>query len=70
MRRQGAGKRLIQLIIASLETQHDYAEYSLFVYRHNTPAYHCYLSLGFAVTDYPADAAMADKCYFLTRPGA
>ena len=38
MRRQGAGKRLIQLIIASLETQHDYAEYSLFVYRHNTPA--------------------------------
>jgi ribosomal protein S18 acetylase RimI-like enzyme len=70
MRRQGAGRRLIQLIIASLEKQADYDEYSLFVYRHNTPAYHCYLSLGFAVTDYPEDAAMADKCYFLTRARA
>ena len=70
MRRKGAGKRLVQMIIAALEQQDDYDEYSLFVYRHNTPAYHCYLSLGFAVTDYPEDAAMADKCYFLTRPGA
>ena len=70
MRRQGAGKRLIQLIIAALEKQADYDEFSLFVYRHNTPAYHCYLSLGFVVTDYPEDAAMADKCYFLTRTGA
>lgn len=70
MRRQGVGKRLIQMIITSLEQRHDYDEYSLFVYRHNTPAYHCYLSLGFAVTDYPEDAAMADKCYFLTKAGA
>ena len=68
MRRQGAGKRLIEMIIASLEQEHAYDEYSLFVYRQNTPAYHCYLSLGFAVADYPEDAAMADKCFFLTRP--
>lgn len=68
LRRRGAGSRLIELIIASLEARFEFDEYSLFVYRHNIPAYECYLSLGFAVTDYPEDAAMADKCYFLTRP--
>ena len=68
MRRRGAGSRLIEAIIASLEARYAFDEYSLFVYRHNIPAYECYLSLGFAVTDYPEDAAMADKCYFLTRP--
>ena len=67
LRRQGAGKRLIEMIIASLEQGQAYDEYSLFVYRQNTPAYQCYLSLGFAVTDYPEDASMADKCFFLTR---
>lgn len=67
LRRQGAGKRLVEMIIASLEERHAYDEYSLFVYRHNAPAYRCYLSLGFTVTDYPEDAEMADKCFFLTR---
>ena len=67
LRRQGAGKRLIQMMIATLEDRHAYDEYSLFVYRHNTPAYQCYLSLGFVVTDYPEDGPMADKCYFLTK---
>ena len=68
MRREGAGKRLIRMLIASLEDGgHDYDEYSLFVYRDNTPAYQCYLSLGFAVTDYPEDGLLADKCYFLTK---
>jgi len=67
LRGQGAGRQLIQSIIAALEVESDYEEYSLFVYRHNTPAYQCYLSLGFAVTDYPDDAPMRDKCYFLTR---
>lgn len=67
LRRQGAGRKLIEMIVTSLHEQHDYDEYSLFVYRDNIPAYHCYLSLGFSVTEYPADAAMADKCYFLTK---
>lgn len=67
LRRQGAGKRLVKMIIASLDERHAYDEYSLFVYRDNIPAYRCYRSLGFAVTDYPEDAAMADRCYFLTR---
>lgn len=66
-RRQGAGTKLIDMIIASLHEQHAYDEYSLFVYRDNIPAYHCYLSLGFSISDYPADAVMADKCFFLTK---
>jgi ribosomal protein S18 acetylase RimI-like enzyme len=67
LRRQGVGRRLIDMIIAALEDRHAYDEYSLFVYRDNAPAYNCYLSLGFAVTDYPEDAAMAEKCFFLTK---
>jgi ribosomal protein S18 acetylase RimI-like enzyme len=66
-RRRGAGRQLIELIIASLEGAHDYEEYSLFVYRDNVPAYQCYLSLGFVVQNYPEGAPMPDKCYFLTR---
>lgn len=67
LRRQGAGRRLIEMIIASLEKTREYDEYSLFVFRDNAPAYQCYRSLGFVVQDYPEDAPMPDKCYFLTR---
>ena len=66
-RGQGAGKLLIQRIIDALEASHHYDEYSLFVYRHNEPAYRCYRSLGFGIVDYPEDASMADKCFFLTK---
>ena len=67
MRRRGAGRRLIRMILASLDQRRDHDEYSLFVYRDNLPAYRCYLSLGFVVRDYPDDAPMPDKCYFLTK---
>ena len=67
LRRQGAGRKLIEMIIALLEDTQAYDEYSLFVYRDNAPAYQCYLSLGFVVQDYPDDAPMPEKCYFLTR---
>jgi len=67
LRRQGAGKKLIEMIIALLEKTQAYDEYSLFVFRDNVPAYQCYLSLGFVVQDYPDDAPMPEKCYFLTR---
>jgi ribosomal protein S18 acetylase RimI-like enzyme len=66
-RRTGAGKRLISMIIATLDAAHDYAEYSLFVYRHNEPAYRCYLSSGFVVRDYPDGAPLQGQCYFLTK---
>lgn len=68
MRRQGAGRRLITMMIEAIRQEGKYEEASLFVYRDNTPAYRCYRSLGFSVQDYPDDAAMADRCYFLTRP--
>ena len=67
MRRLGAGRQLIRMIMVALAENHRFDEYSLFVYRDNTPAYQCYLSLGFAVVAYPEDAPMPDKCYFLTR---
>lgn len=67
MRRQGAGRQLIQMITTALAKMHSFDEYSLFVFRDNVPAYRCYLSLGFVVVDYPNDAPMPDKCYFLTR---
>ena len=67
LRRRGAGRRLIEMIITSLEKTREYDEYSLFVFRDNAPAYQCYRSLGFVVQDYPEDAPMPDKCYFLTR---
>lgn len=67
LRRQGAGRKLIRMIIAALEMTGDYDECSLFVYRDNIPAYQCYLSLGFVVVQYPDDAPMPDKCFFLTK---
>ncbi len=67
MRRQGAGRRLIELLVRVARERYGFEEYSLFVYRHNEPAYRCYLDLGFTVQEYPDDAKMKDKCYFLTR---
>ena len=67
LRRQGAGRKLIEMILAVLEEDQTYDEFSLFVFRDNMPAYRCYLSLGFVVQDYPEDAPMPEKCYFLTR---
>ena len=66
-RRQGAGRRLITMIIDAATRSGEFTETSLFVLRDNQPAYRCYRSLGFSVQDYPEDAAMKDECYFLTR---
>lgn len=68
LRRLGYGKLLVEKIIGVLRHEREYAEVSLFVYRHNEPAYHCYRSMGFAVQDYPDDAALKGQCYFMTRP--
>ena len=66
-RREGAGRRLITMIIDAARRFGGHTEASLFVYRDNEPAYRCYRALGFSVQEYPDDAAMKDKCYFLTR---
>jgi ribosomal protein S18 acetylase RimI-like enzyme len=67
IRGTGAGKKLIEMIVAALAAEHDYDEYSLFVFRHNRPAYRCYLSSGFVVREYPDGAPLPDQCYFLTK---
>jgi ribosomal protein S18 acetylase RimI-like enzyme len=68
MRRQGVGRRLIEMIMRAAGAAGDYDGFSLFVYRDNEPAYRCYLDLGFVVQPFPEGAALADECFFLTRP--
>jgi ribosomal protein S18 acetylase RimI-like enzyme len=68
MRRQGAGRQLIEMIMQAAGEAHGYDGFSLFVYRDNEPAYRCYLGLGFVVQPFPEGAPLADKCFFLTRP--
>lgn len=67
-RGQGAGKRLIELLMIAGPTLFRCREFSLFVYRNNLPALNCYKSVGFSVSEYPPKAPMADECYYLTRP--
>lgn len=67
MRRQGVGVRLIRMITRAAQLECGHERSSLFVYKDNTPAYRCYLKMGFVVQDYPKDAPLKDKCYFLTR---
>jgi ribosomal protein S18 acetylase RimI-like enzyme len=67
-RGRGIGRRLIEMLMAAGATVFPGDEYSLFVFRENTPAYECYKSLGFIVQDYPDDMPHADVCYYLTRP--
>lgn len=68
MRGRGVGKRLVETLMIVSRDLFRCAEYSLFVFRENIPAYECYRSMGFVVTDYPAGVPHADVCYYLTRP--
>ncbi len=67
IRGQGVGRKLLEMMIAAARTEQEHAEIALFVYKDNEPAYQCYLALGFAVQEYPDDAPMPDKCFYLTR---
>ena len=68
MRRQGVGKRLVGALMTVGEPMFPCDEFSLFVFRGNTPAYECYKSMGFVVRGYPEGVPHADMCYYLTRP--
>lgn len=68
MRRQGVGKRLVGALMTVGGSMFPGDEFSLFVFRGNTPAYECYKSMGFVVRDYPESVPHADMCYYLTRP--
>jgi len=67
-RRQGYGQQLIEALIETVRQEGKYRDVSLFVYRHNEPAYRCYRQLGFQVQPYPENAVLREQCYFLTRP--
>lgn len=67
LRGTGVGKRLIDLLMTVGPSQFSCDEFSLFVYRENTPALECYKSMGFAVAKYPNDMPHPDVCYYLTR---
>ena len=67
-RGSGIGRRLVEEIMLAGRSRYPHDEFSLFVLRDNTPARECYKSLGFVVSDYPADMPHGDVCYYLTRP--
>ena len=68
LRNQGIGKRLIALMMDVGPSLLRCSQFSLFVFRDNTPALGCYLSMGFVIREYPKGAPMPDRCYYLTRP--
>ncbi len=67
MRGQGVGRKLIEMVIEAARERQDHSKIALFVYRDNEPAYRCYLALGFEVQEYPKNAPMAEKCFYLAR---
>jgi len=67
-RGQGVGRKLLEELIAVARTNSDVEAIALFVYKDNEPAFRCYQAMGFEVQDYPAGAALQDRCYYMTRP--
>jgi ribosomal protein S18 acetylase RimI-like enzyme len=67
MRRRGIAKILITMLLEEARISTDCQECGLYVFRYNEPAYRCYLSLGFAVHEYPPNAPMRGECYYMTR---
>lgn len=67
MRRQGIGRKLLEMLIDEARESQDSKEVALFVYKDNKPAHQCYLRLGFEVQTYPAYAPMEDKCHYMAR---
>jgi ribosomal protein S18 acetylase RimI-like enzyme len=70
LRGQGVGKRLIGMLMHVGAEMFSCAEFSLFVYRDNVAAARCYEAMGFTLTEYPKEAALAEACDYLTRPVA
>ena len=68
MRGAGVGKKLIEMLMRKGPSLFDSDKFSLFVLRDNIPAFECYKSMGFVVTEYPDQMPYADVCYYLTRP--
>jgi ribosomal protein S18 acetylase RimI-like enzyme len=67
-RGQGVGKQLIGGLMAAARPLFQLSEFSLFVYGDNTPAFECYKSMGFVVTECPGEMPTGETCLYLTRP--
>jgi ribosomal protein S18 acetylase RimI-like enzyme len=67
-RRQGIGRRLLEMLMSVGPQIFSCSEFSLFVYRDNVVAARCYESMGFRVTTYPEKTALGEACDYLTRP--
>ncbi len=70
MRGQGVGIRLMKSFMSVGTDLFPCDEYSLFVYRDNTPAIECYRKLGFVIQAYPPDRSLADVCFYMICPVA
>ena len=68
MRRQGIGRRLIEMLMQVGRDLFALDEYSLFVHKENIAALRCYESLGFEIRDYPTKHSLAGIAHYLTRP--
>jgi ribosomal protein S18 acetylase RimI-like enzyme len=68
MRGKGIGTRLISMLMEEGARCLPLAEYSLFVYKHNEPAYRCYKALGFVETEFPKGGPLIEGCHYMTRP--
>ena len=67
-RGRSLGRRLIEEILGQAQ-QHDHrAEASLFVYRDNLPAWHCYTQLGFRAAPFPTDMPPLENGVFMIKP--
>ena len=66
-RGRGLGSELVTRLMDVAAEELTLDDFSLFVYRDNTPALKLYQSLGFEIQEYPPDQILAEKCFFLTR---
>lgn len=66
-RGQGLGQQLIKLILRAVQLQQHRRESSLFVYRDNQPALHCYEQLGYQPTPYPEDVRRFGDVIFMVK---
>lgn len=72
-RGKGLGKLLVSQVLNALHVMDAQKDFSLFVYKHNTPAINLYEKLGFIITDYPEPQnmpggdQMLEACHFMVK---
>ena len=67
LRGQGIGRLLVEEMARKGRELFQATENSLFVYRHNTVAWHCYRKAGFVETVYPEEEAFYAETLYMVR---